>query len=56
MTASIYVPPVSGTGEWATREPQDLGFDRAKLDQAMAYAEAKVHGRVIWKTPAACRA
>jgi len=40
VSNQTYVPPSAGTGEWATRAPQQLGFDAAKLAQAVAFAEA----------------
>ncbi len=40
VTKSTYVPPATVAGEWATRNPQELGFDPAKLKDAVAFAEA----------------
>jgi hypothetical protein len=37
QSASRYFPP---KGKWETREPAALGFDKAKLDEAVAYAIA----------------
>ncbi|MEX2271365.1 MAG: serine hydrolase [Vicinamibacterales bacterium] len=37
QTGSIYYPP---RGAWAARDATALGFDKAKLDEAVAYAKA----------------
>ena len=40
MSSSNYVPPVSGSGEWATRSAAEFGFDADKLKDAVTFAEA----------------
>jgi len=40
VTNKGYVPPKAGTGEWAARNAGELGFDTAKLNEAVAFAEA----------------
>lgn len=39
VTTSTYVPPANGAGEWQTRDPAELGFDPAKIADAIAFAE-----------------
>ena len=40
MSSSSYVPPASGSGEWATRSAAEFGFDTDKLKDAVTFAEA----------------
>lgn len=40
MSSFEYVPPPAGTDDWAVKTPAELGFDTAKLSDAVAYAEA----------------
>ncbi|MEX0694105.1 MAG: serine hydrolase [Rhodospirillales bacterium] len=40
MSSTSYVPPSSGSGDWATRPAAQAGFDADKLKEAIAFAEA----------------
>ncbi len=40
MSSKNYFPPADGQGNWAKTNPENVGFEPEKLNQAIAFAEA----------------